>query len=253
MEVQVQMVSDEKLRVWNRDMIKYIAMMTMLLNHIAHIFLTRGTVLYEVLEDVGFFTAPVMCFFLVEGYTHTKSKRRYGFRLLLFAVISQIPFQLAFAQEGLNMIYTLFCCFLILVTIEKVESLLLETALAVLLMLATVYGDWGIIAPLFTIFFCKGQGDRKKTARGFFVCYLLFAMLNVQNYMDGEPGNWTSYAVFHGLLSGIGILAAGGTILFLYNGKRMERGKNFSKWFFYLFYPAHLLILYLIKTGMQCR
>ena len=42
----------------NRDVIKYIAMVTMLLNHIAHVFLTRGTVLHEIFEDVGYFTAP---------------------------------------------------------------------------------------------------------------------------------------------------------------------------------------------------
>ena len=56
------------LQVLNRDVIKYIAMLTMLLNHIAHVFLIRGTLLHEIFEDVGYFTAPVMCYFLVEGY-----------------------------------------------------------------------------------------------------------------------------------------------------------------------------------------
>lgn len=250
MDGQIQTVSGAKLQILNRDFIKYIAMFTMLLNHIAHVFLTRGTIRYEVFEDIGFFTAPVMCYFLVEGYFHTRSKLKYGFRLFLFAVISQIPFWLAFEQNGLNMLFTLLCCFLILVTMEKVEGTLPKIALVLPLMLVTVYGDWGIVAPLFTIYFFNGRGDRKKTALGFLVCYFIFAILNVQNYMNGEQGNWTAYAVFHGLLSGLGILAAGVTVLYLYNGKRMERGKNFSKWFFYLFYPAHLFILYLIKIGI---
>lgn len=250
MEGQIQAAYDSRLRIWNRDVIKYIAMLTMLLNHIAHIFLTRGTPLYEVLEDIGFFTAPVMCYFLVEGYEHTRSKVKYGFRLALFAAISQIPFHLAFGYQSLNMIFTLFCCFLLLIVMERVDSTPLRIGLGMPLIIATVYADWGLVAPLFTIFFYNGRGDRKQIAKGFAICYVIFAVLNVQNYMNGEPGNWTAYAVFHALLSGFGILAAGIVILFFYNGKRAERGKNFSKWFFYLFYPGHLLVLYMIKSGI---
>lgn len=247
----MQTAYDGRLRIWNRDVIKYIAMLTMLLNHIAHIFLTRGTPLYEVLEDIGFFTAPVMCYFLVEGYEHTRSKVKYGFRLALFAAISQIPFYLAFGYQSLNMIFTLFCCFLLLIVMERVDSTPLRIGLGMPLIIATVFADWGVVAPLFTIFFYNGRGDRKQIAKGFGICYLIFAVLNVQNYMNGVPGNWTMYAVVHSLISGFGILAAGIVVLFFYNGKRTERGKNFSKWFFYLFYPGHLLVLYLIKLGMS--
>ena len=51
----------------NRDEIKYIAMFTMLLNHIANIFLEPGTLLFEIFVDVGYFTAITMCYFLVGG------------------------------------------------------------------------------------------------------------------------------------------------------------------------------------------
>lgn len=250
MEAKIQTVSGGKLQILNRDMIKYIAMVTMLLNHIAHIFLTRGTPLYEVLEDIGYFTAPVMCYFLTEGYFYTRSKCRYGFRLALFAAISQLPFHLAFGYRSMNMIFTLLCCFLILVVAENVENRLLRMGLVALLILVTAGSDWGVVAPLFTIYFYVGRGDRKQIAKGFGICYVIFAVLNVQNYMNGEPGNWTAYAVFHAMLAGLGIIAAGITVLFLYNGERMERGKIFSKWFFYLFYPGHLFVLYLIKSGM---
>ena len=124
---QIQTDTEESgLRLLNRDVIKYIAMFTMLLNHAGHVFLTRGTLLYEILEDIGFFTAPVMCFFLAEGYDYTRSRVKYGLRLFLFAILSQIPFQLALGQRGLNMIYTLFCCYLILVVMERVGSRTLQ-------------------------------------------------------------------------------------------------------------------------------
>ncbi len=57
----------------------------MLLNHIANIFLEPGTLLFEIFVDVGYFTAITMCYFLVEGYGYTRSKEKYGKRLLLFA------------------------------------------------------------------------------------------------------------------------------------------------------------------------
>ena len=73
-----------ELRFLNRDIIKYIAMFTMLLNHIANIFLTPGSILHMLLVDIGYFTAPVMCFFLVEGYRYTHSKKHYALRLFTF-------------------------------------------------------------------------------------------------------------------------------------------------------------------------
>lgn len=251
MEKQMHMGTESGLRILNRDVIKYIAMFTMLLNHIGHVFLTGGTPLYEILEDIGFFTAPVMCFFMVEGYACTRSKAKYGLRLFVFAVLSQIPFELAFGQRGLNMIYTLFCCFLILVVMERVTSPALQAGCVLFLILATVNGDWPIVAPLLTFLLRRNAGDQRKQAVSFGVVYLLFAVLNTQNYMFGEESGWTMYVVAHAALSGVGILAAAVVMLVFYNGERAKRGRNFSKWFFYLFYPLHLLILYLIKTGLH--
>ena len=241
-------VSGANLKVLNRDVIKYIAMFTMLLNHIAHIFLTPGTVLYEVFEDVGYFTAPVMCFFLVEGYGYTRSKTKYGWRLLLFAVISHIPFEVAFHYGTLNMIYTLLCCFLILVAMEKIKSRGVQVVVCMLLTFATVNADWPLLAPIYTILFYRSKGNGKKTALSFMAAYAVFVPINMINYMYGVPDNWVLYAIGHALLSGVAILVAAVVILVFYNGKRARHGQNFSKWFFYIFYPAHLILLYLIKV-----
>ena len=63
-----------------RTKIKSIAIITMLLNHIAHIFMRPGTPLAILFTAVGYFTAPVMCYMLVQGFEHTRSRKRYGAR-----------------------------------------------------------------------------------------------------------------------------------------------------------------------------
>lgn len=236
------------LKVLNRDAIKYIAMFTMLLNHIADMFLTSGTVLYEVLEDIGYFTAPVMCYFLVEGFDYTSSRVKYGQRLIVFAALSQIPYQLAFQDDTLNMIYTLLCCFLILVALELSFNPVYKVAVCALLTIASVVGDWALVAPICTILLYYSKNSRIKTALAYGATYAVFVTFNIQKYMYDVPGDWTLYAVKHGLLSGVGILAAAVVILVFYNGNRAKHAQNFSKWFFYLFYPAHLLVLYFVMV-----
>lgn len=241
-------VSGANLKVLNRDVIKYIAMVTMFLNHFAAVFLIPGMVLHDVFEFVGYFTAPVMCYFLVEGYDYTRSKRRYGFRLFLCAILSQIPYRLALPFGNLNMLYTLFCCFLILVVLDRVANSIFRFILCFLLVVVTVVGDWPLLAPLYTIFFYCSKGNRKKTAVGFLAAYVLFVSFMLLDYMLIVQSAWTFRGIVHEMLSGAAILAAGAAVLFFYNGERAEKGRIFSKWFFYIFYPAHLLILYLIKV-----
>ena len=87
-----------------------------------------GHLWYEVLVDIGYFTAITMCYFLVEGFRYTHSRKQYALRLFGFGVVSQVPFSMAFAQNGIlefqdfNMMFTLFLCFCILLCIETIRN-----------------------------------------------------------------------------------------------------------------------------------
>lgn len=218
----------------------------MLLNHIAHIFLEPGTALFFVFEYIGYFTAITMCFFLVEGYAYTRSKRQYAVRLLTFAVISQVPYYLAFGYFQLNMLFTLFFCFLILYVKENVKVPGKRRGFILMLVLVTVFCDWALFAALFTLFFseCRENGNwnKKELMKYYVISAILFACFN----FNPERPVWKALVL--AALSSTGIALSGVVLLNFYNGQRSAYGRTFSKWFFYLFYPAHLICLVLIRT-----
>lgn len=80
------------MRAVNRNVLKYIAIAAMLADHIAKLFLVEYAEAYFIMRLVGRLTGATMCFFIAEGYFHTSSKYKYGMRLGVFALISQIPY-----------------------------------------------------------------------------------------------------------------------------------------------------------------
>lgn len=251
--MKMEVTPDNKYKCLNRDVIKYIAMVTMLLNHIATIFMSPGSLLTQIFLDIGYFTAISMCYFLVEGYQYTHSKKRYAFRLAIFALLSEIPYCLAFAKHGglesfqMNMLFTLLLCFFILVTIEKVSDKSLKMIIITGLVLLSSISDWALYAPIFTLLFVWSDGSKPKLKITFLISMFGFGLMNFAERMYYLPNCSTSVNLLSAMGTMIGIALSGIAIIYLYNGKRMEKGKAFSKWFFYLFYPAHLLILGIIR------
>ena len=233
-------------RVLNRDVIKYIAMTAMLLNHIANIFLVPGTLWYEVLVDIGYFTAITMCYFLVEGFRYTHSRKQYALRLFGFGMVSQVPFSMAFAQNGIlefqdfNMMFTLFLCFCILLCIETIRNRFLRGVLIVLLIFGSLFCDWALLAPVFTLLFAWAGENRTRQKAAFGAAALLY----------GGMAGLGSGQVWEVVGCAVPILVSAFVILYLYNGRRAARGRTFYKWFFYAFYPAHLLVLGLLRLAV---
>lgn len=229
----------------NRDIIKYIAVIAMTFNHIAHVFLAPGTILYEVFIDIGYFTAVTMCYFLVEGYHYTQSKKRYGKRLLIFAFIAQIPYGLVAKRISLNMLFTLFICFLILWVMENVKENSKRKMAVLSLSMVTFYCDWAVIAAIFTILFEISRGDKKLERRAYMRATILYGGISFLSFITQYT---LGAAILYTLFSSIGIIVSGIVILGFYNGKKAETNQRFNKWFFYIYYPAHLIVLLLIKA-----
>ena len=88
--------------------LKVIAMISMVIDHVALYLMEHGTVLYGTMRCIGRIAFPVFAFLIAEGFIHTKSRYRYFFTLLGFAVISEIPWYLLNGADGThNVMFTL--------------------------------------------------------------------------------------------------------------------------------------------------
>ena len=230
----------------NRDTIKMLAMATMLVNHIANVFMPAGAPLTNLCLYIGYFTAVTMCYFLVEGYGYTHSKTQYAGRLFGFAVLAQLPYQLVFPEHGMagmlrfNMLFTLLLCFLVLAAQEKIHSGFLRVFCIVLLIFASIFCDLALLAPVFTLLFAWAGGNRTRQKVAFGAAALLY----------GGMAGLGSGQVWEAVGCAVPILVSAFMILYLYNGRRAARGRTFYKWFFYAFYPAHLLVLGLLRLAV---
>lgn len=237
----------------NRNQLKYAAVIAMIIDHIAMFLLSPGiadaplsrVALYAAMRVIGRLTAPVMLFFLVEGYIYTSSKLKYGLRLLVFGLISQIPYALAHYNTiwilDFNVIITLFLTFVMLLANERIESRILNRIAVIGLIMISFCCDWGVIGPFMAWLFYVNRDDRKAQVRYYsLVCAIQVVSASVFLFLKGY--HW------YGELWQLGLFLVIPFIM-LYNG---EPGKKsfFSKWVFYLVYPVHLLIFWLIKYGM---
>lgn len=206
--------------------LKWIAIITMLIDHTGAIVFPQ----YRILRCIGRISFPIFCFLLVEGFFHTRDVEKYLTRLGVFALVSEIPYDLAFRRnildiEKQNVFFTLFIGLFLLYAMQKsceyyiwiIEILL---AMWFALFLRTDYNLKGIVL----------------------ICIFYFVRDVWWGPMAGSV-IW-SFMWKRGIQNYAGV---SGAILALYNG---ERGAS-MKYFFYLFYPAHLSLLYWISLGVR--
>lgn len=226
-----------RFRCLSGSTLKIIAICAMAIDHFAASILFYGILLpaaplspgtpvwtwyqiYQGMRFIGRIAFPIFCFLLVEGFLHTSNKRKYAFRLFLFSLISEIPFDLALFGSPIhwndqNVFFTLLIGLLVIWGMEKADSFKNPFPLYVIFITAGSLLAW----------LMKTDYDYKGV--------ILIAILYFFRY---HPGLRTLAGCLSLLWEPPACLAF--LPLNLYNGKR---GISL-KYFFYLFYPVHLLV-----------
>lgn len=243
---------------WN--VLKWVAIAAMLIDHTAAVLggwlppFCSG-----LMRDVGRIAFPIFTYGIAQGCVYTHSARRYLGRLLLFAFLSEIPYRLALEAGsrsfGLhNVFFTLLagaaCCQIVKFCKSKGKhwawAAVVPVAAIVLLceILGTDYGGFGVLCVLLPYLFWESKPARI-TALALVVAFYYIVVNNFSGFSSplwwvGNPAQFWYMArqtVF--ALAGVGLVA-------LYNG---QPGSKKGKWFFYVFYPAHLLALWLLRAA----
>lgn len=228
-------------KVLNQDAIKYIAMIAMFLGHYGMIHLTEGTLRYDVCLSVGYFAAPIMCYFLVEGYHFTHSILAYAVRLLICGLVAMLC-----GADSANIMITLLICLGCLYVRNncKNNAVKIITLVALVVLTVVMRCDWSLSAPILCIMLDKYKNSKIGTICSFGVMYAWLVLFNTAKdfWINGDvftPWEIWSYA----LATNIAVMVAAFTVVYLYNGKRGEKHREINKWVFYFFYPIHFLIL----------
>ncbi|MFR8549159.1 MAG: TraX family protein [Lachnospiraceae bacterium] len=183
--------------------------------------------IYNLSRDIGRLAFPIFCFLIVEGFLHTKNVKKYAGRLFLFALISELPFDLAlkgswYYPEKQNVYFTLLIGLLVIAGIARITKNGTKNMFLSLLPLA---------AGMYLAFWI----DTDYSYKGVFLIAVLYLLRYTRLYqcIGGAA------AVSWELPAPLAFIP-----VYLYNGKRGRQ----MKYFFYWFYPVHLLLLHTIAN-----
>lgn len=212
--------------------LQIIALLTMTIDHIGYYLLDNN----PYMRIIGRIAMPLFVFMLVEGFVHTSSRKKYFLRILLTALIAEIPFFLFYRvlmyPFAINLLFNFLISFIVLLLIEKNLLFLLLSPIAILLaqVMNIEYGGAIIIMAI-----------------GFYLA----------NKLPKTQELWREIIRAISMLLGVGFfnlfydfklewfaLLAILPIMF-YSGKK---GKRLPRYFMYIYYPAHLLVLFIITA-----
>lgn len=221
----------------SQEWLKIIACVTMLIDHIGVVLLPQ----YIWLRYIGRIAFPIYCFLLVEGVHYTRNPQKYGLRLAAGALLAEIPFDLALfggvTPYYQSVMLTLLIAFGMALCMKRTNNILLRVLLVIPFAvmadwLRTDYGGMGVaLVAVFVL-------TRDLPYKGLFQTVCMAPILWMME------GMWVDIA---GVLIPIEMLALLSMVpIALYSGQKSTWSRGVQR-VFYLFYPIHLTILYIIS------
>ena len=215
----------------NAFVLKIIAVITMFIDHAGYVVFGK----FSFFNYIGRLAFPIFAFQISEGYIHTKNLKKYFLRLLLFAIISQIPFMLFHSiisdSFALNVFFTLLLGLICIYIYDKLnyKSLALFVCVLIGFIAEYTYCDYGFYGIAVILFFYIFKNNIINASIAFIILTAIKYGIPILNY-----GLIKEYIyLFVCTIIPVFFIVA-------YNGKK---GKS-TKYLLYLFYPIHLLLLY---------
>lgn len=233
-------------KVLSGTMLKYIAIIAMTIDHAAFLFVTPDTPLYIIMRTIGRLTAPLMCFFLSEGFHYTRNRSWYLLRLVIFALISQpfyfimifgrLPENMMEFLTNWNVMFT-FCLSFLTLVISEIQKIpfLAKAILIGICLVFSEFGDWAYFLPIWVLIFYKCR-DHPNARTFLYICVSIFMILE---RFAADADSLIDFSFQFGVL-----LAP--ALIVLYNGTSGSgtgRLKQFNRWVFYVYYPVHMAVL----------
>lgn len=233
----------------NGNQLKLIAIIAMTIDHLADVFYPGfpAQPLPVAMHLIGRLTAPIMWFFVSEGFHYTKNVKKYMLRMFIFAVISHFAYCFAFGINPIPLVtgifnqtsimYPLFISVVVLwlQNKEKRMNKYLKFAIIFVLIWSAFPADWSCIAVLAIVNMYSKRGDLIGQMKAMIFWVFIYGVISF--FFVSKV-----YA-----LALVGVLMVY-PLLKMYNG---EKGKaDWMKWFFYIYYPLHLVIIGIMRVLM---
>ncbi len=256
------------------DLLKIIAIVTMLIDHIGVLLLPE----LDFLRTIGRISFPIFCYFIANGYRYTSNRKKYFTRIVVFALISQVPYMFLsygakFHPLHFNVLFLFAYSIIVLHFIDRFkDNKFIATLITMVLILIPVilqtnvegfafsYGYYGILLVMIFYIF---HNDNTKILISFVLLSLIYPYISVAIYKGSDIGFFASFINYKYILPIIddnsSIWGLSGLfyqarsilgILLIFAFSRFKFSYRINKYFFYTFYPVHITVLLLIRYFM---